>query len=245
MIPYFLLFTIILLLAGFEQIYDGPKIKPLVWLVGILLVAFAAFRPENIDKDYANYVNSFKQFEAPLDYFRYFDDWAFFEPLYYFIPSLLKTYFTTSYYIPLTFFLFAAFGVSLKLTGIGKLSNFFFLTVLCYFSHFYLLHEMTQIRAAIASGSLLLLIPIVQKKKHLLAILIIALTCLLHYSALFLLLLLFLNPTNSKPKLYWSLLGATLVLAFIDTSFVFSYLSFDLGPITLKSTSYQTLTESG
>ena len=82
------------------------------------------------------------------------------------------------------FFIYATLGVSIKLAAIKKLSPFVWLSLITYFSTFFLLHEFTQIRAGIASGLLLLSISFIYKRQLYLFLLTIAVASLFHYSAL-------------------------------------------------------------
>ncbi|WP_413706959.1 EpsG family protein [Ralstonia sp. Ralssp110] len=58
----------------------------------------------------------------------------------------------------------ALVGVLLKLLGIYRSSHFFWLSILVYISKYFLLHEMTQMRAGIATGIFLYSLPMLHRR---------------------------------------------------------------------------------
>jgi hypothetical protein len=240
-----IIFSFIGFLAIGEQLINRKDLLFFGILVIIGLTLFATFRPAGADRDYDTYLYSFGLFLNPADYFKHFSDWAFFDPFYYLIPSFLKTYVSPQYYIILTFFVFAAIAVTLKAWSIYKLSNFFFLSLLVYFSNFFLLHEMTQIRAAVATGFFLTGIYYLEKKKYIVFLCLILLSTSFHYSSLLYLFVLLLNARSFNKPLYFGLLALTLIFAFIDTGFIFSFFSIDLGPLTIRASTHAELSELG
>jgi hypothetical protein len=243
--PYFLIAILLLFLALTEQLVPIKKNLFIPVLTGILLILFAGLRADDIDKDYENYLDAFNLVLNPSDYFKHFQDWIFFEPMYYLIPSFFKTYTSITYYTLFTFLLFAIAGVTIKFFAIARLTNLFFLALFCYFCHFYLLHEMTQIRQGIASGVLLLIIPLTMRRKYIRCVLLILVASLFHYSSLFLFLIFPLNKTDQKTKLYTIILVTTFVLAFVNTSFFMTVFQFNLGPLTVRTQAAVGFIEAG
>ena len=95
---------------------------------------------------------------------------------------------------------YAIFGVSLKMYAFREMSEFCFVPLLCYISFYYVLHELTQIRAGVVSGIFLCTHPLIAENKKKIAFLLLLGGSLIHYSSLMLLPVLFLNnkPFNKK-----------------------------------------------
>lgn len=210
----------------------------------LLLFLIAAFR-HGVDRDYSTYMVAFEMFKEPLDYFIDFDSWVFFEPMYYLIPSFSKTYLSQEFFSLITFIFYAFLGVGIKLFAISRLTEKFFLSVLVYLCFFFLLHEMTQIRAGVATGIMLVCIYLIEKKKFGIALILTSIACIFHYSSFFILPIFLLKNKSLNKKLYLGLMMVTLILAFVDTSFILSFLNLDLGAVTLKAANYVTMHEAG
>lgn len=202
MVIYYIIFFLLLFLAIVRDLFFLNERICLVFCFCILVI-FAGLRDIDVSKDGENYVTGFQTMGAPLEYFSKFDDWFFFEPAYYLFPSLLRLAFPT-YYVFLVFLLFAIIGVHINLKGIFKLSLFPILSVVVYYSHNYLLHEMTQIRVGVACGLLLLSTYYHFHKKHIAFIFSILIALLFHYVALLTALIFFLKSTTFSRK--WALL---------------------------------------
>ena len=112
--------------------------------VGVTLTLLAAFRPEGADHDYTEYVSHFNNY----------DQIALLEPTFKAIAWFSHTFLGSNYIF--LFAVYAVLGVTLKFIAIRELSNFALLSVAIYISQFFILHEMTQIRAGVASSLLLL-----------------------------------------------------------------------------------------
>ena len=83
----------------------------------------------------------------------------------------------------------ASIGVLLKLLGIYRSSNFFGLAILVYLSKYFLLHEMTQMRAGIATAIFLCSLPFLHRREGWRYVLCIVLACAFHQSAILYILL--------------------------------------------------------
>ena len=98
------------------------------------------------------------------------------------------------------FFIYALLGITLKFIAIKRASKFLFLSLFIYLCHFFVLHDMIQIRVSIATALLILAIkPLCNNDKRTVFVLIATAT-FFHYSALALLVLLILNnkPLSQK-----------------------------------------------
>ncbi len=214
-------------------------------MVFFMMLLFVTARPPGGDKDYVSYLLSFSTFNDPLDYFRNYNQWIYFDPMYYLIPSFFKTYITQEHYSILTFFFYALIALSFKFAALSKLSDFFFLSLLVYFSNYFLLHEMTQIRVGVATAFFLFALPYLYSKKYTAYILMILLAILFHYSSILYVLPLFLKPDHFNKKLYYACLALILVLLFVPTNFIITLFRLDTGELSFKSNNYLDYAELG
>jgi hypothetical protein len=188
---YYLIFFLIVLLAlGF---YCKIIIrKEFLLAITCLLVLIAAFRAPNVDKDYTTYINSFSLVGSPLDYFINYSQWNYLEPFYYLIPSVVKSM-NVYYYDTILFFIFSSIGVSIKIFSVSKLSKNLSLALITYFSFYFFLHEMTQMRAGIASGGLLICTYCYYEKKLIPFFVVLIFSMCFQYTGILILLLLLLD----------------------------------------------------
>lgn len=91
----------------------------------------------------------------------------------------------------------ASIGVLLKLLGIYRSSNFFWLAILVYISKYFLLHEMTQMRAGIATAIFLCSLPLLHRREGWRYFFCIVLASAFHQSAI---LYIFLYPVCKVTK---------------------------------------------
>jgi hypothetical protein len=187
---YYLIFVIIIFFSLIKLNGWITRIQ-LIRIIGIALVLIAAFRAVGIDKDYTTYQNSFSIVKAPLDYFYHYSDWSYFEPFYYLIPSSLKLL-SIPFYEGFLFLIFAIIGVGVNCLGIKKL-NGSGLNVLIYFSFFFFLHEMTQIRVGIACGGLLIGAYFYYNKQYKYFFYTVVLSACFQYTGILILLILILS----------------------------------------------------
>ncbi len=203
---------ILLLFLVFVEKFLG-KYKWLMYIViGIAMIACAGLRPVGFDRDSPNYEMVFLNPDSSALSLAV-------EPLFIVLSKLLYVIYPDVQILLLTF---ALVGVTIKFVAIRQLSPLFFLPLIIYFCNFYLLHEMTQIRAGIASSLFLLTIKPLASGKKLAPLLIILLASTFHLSALSLLPLLFLNNKPIKPV--WKIVMACLVPA----CFLLYFLDLDL-----------------
>lgn len=156
----------------------------------IFLVLFATFRNGELLPDYSGY----------LEYFRS-NERKYVESSFYVIRSISNFIWYNEPYI--LFFIYALIGVSIKSFAITRFSPYPYYSLAIWVASFYILHDMIQIRASIASGLLLMALPILQAKKYVFALLLFILSFLFHNSALVFFLLLFLDKERINVKI-WS-----------------------------------------
>lgn len=220
MVLYFLIFILLAFIGFLKTRYELENNLVFPFLL-IVLVLFAALRGPYVDKDYQNYIESFTFFLTPAEYFKNMGDWFMFEPLYYLIPSFLKTI-DISHYEAVTFFIFASISVSINLFAISRISNFPLLSIITWFSFNYLLHEMTQIRAGVAVALLLVCLYQHYHRNYIGFILTFLLALMFHYTSLLILPILFLRPKSFNIRINFFILGISLILGFLRSDFLIS-----------------------
>lgn len=234
LIGLFAIFATLIFLAFFEEYLGKYKWMAYI-LVGIVLVMYASLRPIGFDRDSLNYEIVFMNPDAK-------ESITNVEPSYLWIS---KFFMLIAQDVRPVLVLYAILGVTLKLYAIRKYTPLFFLPLVIYFGNFYYLHELTQIRAGIASAIFLLAIPYLAEKRKFIAFAIIMLACLFHYSSLSLLPLLLLNnnPLRRKTKF--------VIAMIVPLCFVFYILGLDMLTtvnipyVTDKVETYKALTEYG
>lgn len=112
----------------------------------VVLFLFAGFRPVGLDNDSIAYVDFFNNI-------RYKNEYGFFtkEPTLWLFVYLSKNIIIWEYSRQILL-LYAWVGVFVKLWSIYKVCEKKILGLVTYFFLFYILHEMTQIRVAVATG---------------------------------------------------------------------------------------------
>lgn len=220
MAVYYLIFFFLLIFAVLQPARNSLQVL-LLYGIGFMLFFIAAFRSGDIVRDYENYLMAFTEVGKPIEYFTSYNDFFFFEPFYYLIPSTLKLI-QLPYYEVIFFVVFAFLGVYLNLKSIWYLSSFVMLSVLHYFSHFFLLHEMTQIRAGVACGLFLLSIHSYCNKKYAFFAVQVLIALMFHYTSILILFILFFNPNKFSLKKALIVIGISLLLGILKLDFIVS-----------------------
>ena len=167
------------------------------------LTLIAALRPEGIDRDYTEYISHFWNYDTIV----------MLEPTFKAVAWFVHRFLGANYIF--LFAIYAALGVSLKLVAIRELSNMALLSVAIYISQFFILHEMTQIRAGVASGLLLLSIkPLYDRNLRRFLLFVLTATAF-HLSGAIILALWLLSP-NSRLRPYLFLIPAAIVISILD-----------------------------
>lgn len=115
--------------------------------------------------------------------------------------------------------IFAGLSVALKFIAIDKMTKLVLGTLLVYISNIYLLHDLIQMRCAIASGLLLLAVYFRAEGKWLWLVVSCALAFLFHYSALVFILLFFLSTEKPRRIIYAALIAVSYILALSGITF--------------------------
>lgn len=119
------------------------------------------------------------------------------------------------------FFVYAFIGVSVKFLAIKQLTQLWFFSILIYLSNFYILHDLIQIRAGIASALLLLSIKPIYERNFKKFLFLFILAFLFHYSSLVILPLWFLFKKPPKILLY-SIIPIGYVLYLLNINLIMS-----------------------
>lgn len=217
---------------------NSPELE-LIMLYAIagILISFAGLRGYFVGKDMLQYV---KIFDSQVEYKDYF--YSSNEPMATIIPVSFK--YLGVYSDRAVFILFAILGVSLKISAIRKYSIFPLLSILIYFSHFFLLHEMTQIRAGVAVAILMLTIGDIYYRRKYTFLLKVICASLFHYSALIFLVAYFFDPLHINIRRYFVYLVLSVVLAATKMVNILTFIPF-LSSFSRKIQIYETLNNIG
>jgi EpsG family len=226
MLLYFLVF---LLIAFFSLSKEGRLKKILFICTGILLFTIAAFRGNN-NFDYSGYVALYNK-AALINTLRI-------EPTFILISFIVKHVFNNVLFL---FIIYAFLGVFLTFYAIKKLTAFYFLSVLIYFSNFFIFHEMTQIRVGVASALILLSLKPLLERNFKAFILIILLAFLFHYSSLIALPLYFLNGNKINIFIFAIIIPLSYLFYFLNIHFAYLIDLIPIPEINIKFQQYKFL----
>ncbi len=160
-----------------------------IFVLWLALALIATFRPPTM-ADYENYLRMFEQGYSTSGRI---------EGGYIFINNLFRD--ISDNFLWLLFFM-ALISIALKLYSIKKMSPLIWASIAIYISHFFILHDMIQVRAAVASGCALFAIRYKVEGNLKAFIITVCLSFLIHYSTLLLILVWFINPTKYQRTFY-------------------------------------------
>ena len=185
----FFIFSLLLFVDNREQ--RIKKVFPFLCLVWLALSLIAAFRPENM-ADRVNYVN-------------FWNGWGSerFEIGFATITDALRAITTNEYCF---LFVFASLSIWLKIKAICRMSPLIWASLLIYIGNIFILHDMIQMRCAIASGLLLHAVYYLGNRDTKRFLITFGIAFLFHYSSLIILPLWFLNPQRSYKYFYIGLI---------------------------------------
>lgn len=190
------------LFVSFFPIKYRKVSNSLLILFAIILSLVAGLRESDVANDYIVYMSFWNRRDIVGDV----------ETSFVFIRDILKYQLLLQ---PIYLFLIFAFvGVCTKFYAIGKLAPYPFLAILIYLGHYYILHELTQIRIGVAAGFFLIALYYKTIENLYLTILFILLAFLFHYSAVVGLIILLINNKNSK--FFYFLIPIGYILYFVN-----------------------------
>ena len=187
-LPVFLLFfsfSLLFLFGRREQ--NAKKLSWLLAFIWLMLTLIATFRSEDMP-----------DIEA---YLWFWDGWGSerFEIGFATITDVLRTFTTNKYWF---LFVFAALSIGLKITAICRISPLIWASLLIYMGNFFILHDMIQMRCAVASGLLLHALYYLCNHRLKYFFIITGIAILFHYSAIVALPLYFLNIEKCNKWFY-------------------------------------------
>ncbi|RED19602.1 EpsG-like putative glucosyltransferase [Flavobacterium cutihirudinis] len=194
MIYFLIIFFIIFSLIAFIPPKDIYQKNIIFFGFGVLLIFTAALREIGVDRDSVLYEEMFFNYDTSMV-----------EPSFQLLSEFIQAHLDSN--ITYLFFLYAFFGVLTKLLAIKQLTKLWFLSLLIYLSNFYIIQELTTIRAGVASGFLMLCLKPIHDRDWKKFLLFVSIAVFFHYSALVILPLWFLG---SKPRKQWLLLSIPL-----------------------------------
>lgn len=156
----------------------------LVWLT---LAIIATFRPANM-ADRQNYLDFWNGYGGERFEFGFTA-----------ITEFLRVFFSNDYCF---LFFFACLSIGLKIWAIRKISSLIWASLLIYIGNIFILHDMIQMRCAIASGLLLHAVYYLGTRNTKFFLVTFLIAFLFHYSSLIILPLWFLN-VNRPHKLFY------------------------------------------
>ncbi len=207
---YYLIFSCLTFLT-FKKIQQQNLI---VIFILMILISVAGLRGP-VDNDYKQYVDYYEQSCSgiiPAEF------------SFYLFSNIINILFSN---IQVLFIFYAIIGVSVKLYAIKKLTELWIFSILIYFSYFFILHEMTQIRIGVAVGFILLSIKYIEEKNIKYYVITLLAAVFFHYSALIMLPLYFLHKDRIN-KIFYFLIPIAYLLYFLDFNIVkvIGYLDF-------------------
>lgn len=191
-----LLLLFIFLFSLFEE--ETKKYNIYIYIgICIILVVCAAFKEIGFDNDSENYEYYFTNYDDPL--LEIGVEYSFL------LISRIANWFTDDVHV--MFLLYGGAGVVIKMIAFRRLSDQWFIPVIVYMGNFYLLHDMTQIRAALVSGLFLLAIPYIAEGNKKKSFVLLLLCCFFHYSSLALLPAIFFSnkEMDKRERILWTL----------------------------------------
>lgn len=186
-VTLYVLFALTTLLILFSTRNSQIRTVLLI-LLSLVLILNAATREENVAKDYSVYLYYWR--------LKFLED---VELSFIHIRNLLKNVFQFG---PVSLFIVYAFlGVSAKVYSIRLFSKYVFLSMLVYISHYYVLHELTQIRVGVASGFFLIALYYSAQRNLIRFLIFTIIAGYFHYSAFLALPLWFIF--NDQRRIMW------------------------------------------
>lgn len=183
---FIFLFVIIISLVFLEE-YFGDYKQYVYWGVCVILILFSAFRPIGLDPDARNYELMFLNNDENPTFI--------IEPSYMFLVKIFRIFTDNVHFL---FLFYAIIGIGIKFYAMRKLSTLYFLPLVIYFGNYYILHDYIQMRAAIASATLLLAIKPLTEGKKMTALGYFLIATVFHSSTIALYPLLFFNNEINK-----------------------------------------------
>jgi len=213
MLVYIVLFIFLMILAG-EYELGFFKNEAFLMFIILLLGLFAGFRGAGTSRDYESYQIIFDNiYEIRSDDFGHF--LPVLEPGFTGIVLIFRSLFIHNYILTIMLF-YGLVTVSLKILSIKKISANPYLVILFYYSQYYFLHEMTQIRIGLASAILFIAVIFYLRGEKWVFTLFTIVAVFFHYSAILYLLILFFNSRHFNKIVYSGIIGISIVFGILQ-----------------------------
>jgi len=227
-----ILFVLFALISIFYILdFKNKIVKNVITIVlAIILICFAGFRAKDMDNDFYVY----------RDYWRTHKLLGNVEYSFYIIREFIKNSLHLGFqYLLLTY---AVLGVSLKFAAIKKFAPALWGSLLIYLSHYFLLHEFTQIRIGVATGFLLFSIYFISEKQYIFYFISAILAILFHQSCVLVLLFPLIKNSEKNVWLFSLLIPLGYILYFFNT---YLNINIPIPGLQSKIEAYEDATSSG
>jgi hypothetical protein len=181
--------------------------KMLFLFAAMFLFLLAAFRDGNTVRDYSNYVAMYKGTYK-----------TFIEISFSIIVWLVKHIFFDN--VSFLFIIYAILAVVIKIKAIKELTDLYFLSLVVYMSEFFIYHELTQMRTAVATGFLLLCIKPIYERDFRKFIAFASCAVFFHYSAFLVFFLWFIKKNPINKYVYSMLIPLAYIFHFFNVNIV-------------------------
>ncbi len=212
-------------------------------IIGIFFILFTGFRAVSVSRDYSSYLDTF-------NYIMHSDGGGqatilpLFEPGFVFIVKMCYHIFHNNGALAIML-VFAALSISIKFFVFRKIAFNPFIVLLLYYSHYFFIEEMTQIRNGLACSFFFLAIyyHLRNEKAKVLGCIFVA--ALFHNSAIFYLLLFLIKKDRFNAWLYAGIFISAIILGLVRVQFLPYILpNANLAMISTKLTSYAEAADS-
>lgn len=217
------IFLTALSLFFLTRTYVSATQKIMIAVLGVVMVVIASFRPGEMP-DYANYYDAFIANNSI--------DGSRFEPSFKLIRLL-------AFRVPiLGFLLYASLSITLRLRMILHMSPLVWGSIAIYISNLFVLHDMIQIRASVASALLLVAIPYIYSREFKKFCIVVLVATLFHYSAAVFLPLWFIKTDKSNKYFFITMLVLSYAIAVFNISLTKIFAIIPFAPTQVLYASY-------
>ncbi|MEO5891599.1 MAG: EpsG family protein [Ferruginibacter sp.] len=214
MLVYIFLFAFIAVLA-IDYEFNQIRRDYMLAIIALLLALLAGFRGPEVGRDYIGYSYAFdliyKDYNPLL--------LVIYEPGFVALLYFFRAIFTYNYGV-MIMLAFAFGSVFLKTIAIRSLAINPYLVILFYFSHYFMLHEMTQIRIGLASAVFFVSISYYLKGNIKAYIGLILLATCFHYTAILYLGVLIFKRDSFNRLWYSAIIFLSVVLSFFQVPLI-------------------------
>lgn len=192
---YVTLLVVLFLSLASVSLFDKDKDKLVIsiYVTAVaMMVLLAAFKPIGIDADSLTYLDHYNgSTKVDIEYSCLL------------ICDIARDVFQSPQFI---FVIYALLAIPIKAYGTTRMTDLWFVSLLVWLSNYFILHDLTQIRAAVSAGIFIYSLYFLQHGERLKYLLCITIACFFHLSAILLFFLVFLG--NKPLSRTWKILLA-------------------------------------